>query len=349
MEGDESALPIEIVSLALSIRRQRIALAQDALAPRTGQHPVAGIEQHDAAALTLIRHQAHALDDGTGLRLPVEMDREKGERPAMDFAALAHGGEIGCDLSIREDGMAHDLGRLEILAGAQSLGEGEPGLTRRVVTAHIKALGTTIGDDAPVEFAKPEVEINGVGGQDDPEPAAGMGAVGLGRVRRAVHHGGIGGPPAHVACPLIEVAVDDLDGVEREIDAAVGARLFGQSRDGMGEFVDARAQADPEPGGDPFDFRRDGANLLGDDGEPGTLVARMRRLDQRVERQKLHAARDRLDRVEIRRGGVLQVSRGGADEFGERRGTHGAARKVSWAQRHGASKVYLAFYLLNLY
>ncbi len=47
------------------------------------------------------------------------------------------------------------------------------------------------------------------------------------RLERRLDQGAVGRPPAHVAGPLIQVAVDQFDGIERQVGQARALALRG--------------------------------------------------------------------------------------------------------------------------
>ena len=136
----------------------------------------------------------------------------------LAFAAGANGCGVGRDLGVVERVAQADVGDGVVVAGRQRRGARKPRFARDVEALDGVALGAAVGDDAPVQIAQPQIEIDGVGAEDHAEPLRRVGAVRVGRVRRAVDDRAVGRPPAHVAGSLIEIAVDDLDGVEREVD-----------------------------------------------------------------------------------------------------------------------------------
>ena len=109
---------------------------------------------------------AHALHDGAGLRLPVEMDREHADRRAVGLAAGAHAGAIGRDLRIAEQRLVLDVAGDIVVAGAQSLRLAKPFGVGDVLADRAKPVGAAVGDDVAVEVAEPEIEIDGVGAED---------------------------------------------------------------------------------------------------------------------------------------------------------------------------------------
>src|SRR5690606_27123273 len=92
----------------------------------------------------------------------------------------------------------------EVLAGGGGEAALEPRLAGDVEAEHAAvAVGAAVGDDGAVDGRDPEVEVHGVGVEDHPEATAGVvGAAGAGAGVGAgadVDHGGVGGPPPHVA------------------------------------------------------------------------------------------------------------------------------------------------------
>ncbi len=190
------------------------------------------------------------------------MDREVAEGAPRRLAVLAYRSRVGGGLRAVEAGTTSDIGHRELVAGGKAPRPLEPGLRPNVAVAHVEAVGAPVGDHPTIEAAQPEIEIHRVGGEDDAEPVARMGPSVLGRVGGAIDHGGVGGPPAHVAGALVEVAVDDLDGIEGEIDAALRPRLGGEPSHRLGQGIDAAPQIGGQRSGQLFDLARDVADLL---------------------------------------------------------------------------------------
>jgi hypothetical protein len=79
------------------------------------------------------------------------------------------------------------------------------------------AIRSAVGQHAAVGVDHPQVEVHGVAVEDHPEPLAGVGRAGRVGFAHGFDHGRIGGPPAHVARALVEVAIDDVDQIERQV------------------------------------------------------------------------------------------------------------------------------------
>lgn len=189
------------------------------------------------------------------------------------------------------------------------------------------AIRPAVGDDAPLEIAQPQIEVDRIGGEDHAQPLAGVVDGGSGRRRGAVHHGGVGRPPAHVAGPLIEIAVGDLDGIEREIDQALRARLLGDLLGRLLERADPPAQILLQLGCELGDLGRDRAHLAGDHREAAPVLAGATRLDQGIERENAHAPGDGLDDPDVRVGeGAHRIGCLG-DDAGQRSGA-----RLGWSR-----------------
>ncbi len=169
---------------------------------------------------------------------------------------------------------------------------------------------------AAVGAADPEIEIDGIGGEDDAETMLGMGEHGILRSLGGGDDGGVGRPPAHVAGALVEIAVDDLDGVAREIDQPLAARLGDHAGADLAQFGTGGGELRLHVGGEAADLHRHRFHLGGDDAESLAGIAGARRLDRRVEGEDAGLRGDRGDRAALR-GGDL----GGA--IGQRQHTLG--------------------------
>lgn len=139
---------------------------------------------------------------------------------------------------------------------------------------------------------------------------------GVGR-GRAIDQRGIGRPPAHVAGPFIEVAVDQLDGVEREVDHALAARALAHAVDRGDEVAGALGQLAFEFAGDSLDLLADAADLLRHHREARALRAGARAFDQRVQRQHLHLVGDLLDRLGLVDRDLVDLRREAVDQRGD--------------------------------
>ena len=159
------------------------------------------------------------------------MDGDHAERTALRPTALAHARAVGRDLRAAEQRLAGDVGGDVVVAGGEGARLVEPGLAGDVVPTHRIAVGPPVGEHGAVERAQPQIEVDRVGAEDDAQPLGRVGHALIGRIGGAIDHGGVGRPPAHVAGPLIEVAVDQLDGVERKVDQPLALRLLGHLLD----------------------------------------------------------------------------------------------------------------------
>src|SRR5690349_13769046 len=81
VEGDEFAPGVLVEAAAPSVDLEREALAQDAVAVGCGDDAKIRIDQQHPGLVG--GADTHALDDGAGLRLPVEMDRQYAGRLAI--------------------------------------------------------------------------------------------------------------------------------------------------------------------------------------------------------------------------------------------------------------------------
>jgi hypothetical protein len=126
-------------------------------------------------------------------------------------------------------------------------------------------------------------------------------------VLRAGDDRAIGRPPAHVAGALIEIAVDDIDRVQRQIDQPRALRLLGHQPGQAIERRDLAGELGIERRRNAADFGGYAAHFLRDDCEAAPRVAGALRLDHRVEREDLGAAGDLRSAI----GG------GGRDVLGE--------------------------------
>ena len=143
-----------------------------------------------------------------------------------------------------------------------------------------------------------------------------MGYGGSLRRRRAIDDGGVGRPPAHVAGALIEVAVDQLDGVQRQIDHALAARAVGHLRDRGHQIAGPVGELAFELAGDGFDLLADIADFLRHHGKARALRAGARTFDQRVQRQHLHLVGDLLDRLGLLAGDLVDLGGQSGDQRG---------------------------------
>src|SRR5215472_18511208 len=96
MVGYQPAGMVMVEAAASAPHGKLHALAEQTLAVGGRDHAEIGIDQQHARLVVIA--DAHALDDGAGLRLPVEMDRKHTERLALGLALCTHAGAIGCDL-----------------------------------------------------------------------------------------------------------------------------------------------------------------------------------------------------------------------------------------------------------
>src|SRR4029077_13171683 len=114
----------------------------------------------------------HALHDGAGLRLPVEMDREHADWLAMGLAAVAHAGAIGRDLRVAKQRLALDVAGDIVVARTQLARLLKPLCVRDALAGDLETACTAVGEHLAVEVAEPEIDINGVGRQDHRKPLA---------------------------------------------------------------------------------------------------------------------------------------------------------------------------------
>ena len=157
------------------------------------------------------------------------------------------------------------------------------------------AVGPAGGHHAPFGIADPQVEIDGIGRQDHPKPLRRVPERRFVRRLQAVDHGAVRGPPAHVAGPLEEVSVDQLDGVQRQVDQALAGQVIDDlTADGLEQAGLLRQFLD-QTVGDLGYFRGHALDLAGDDREATSQFADPSALDQGVECQDPGAASDRLD------------------------------------------------------
>ncbi len=142
------------------------------------------------------------------------------------------------------------------------------------VLAHdVETVSAAVGAHIAVEIAQPEIEIDGIGAEDHGQSFRDMGDGGSLRRRCAIDDGGIGRPPAHVAGALIEIAVDQLDGVQRQIDHALAARAVGHLRDRIHQIAGAVGELAFELAGDGLDLLTDIADFLRHHGKARALGA----------------------------------------------------------------------------
>ena len=260
------------------------------------------------------------------------MDRKDADRAAVGGAAGAHGGREGRDLGIVEQRLARDVLGMEVVAARQRARRAEPGSFGDRMSRDREAIAAAAGDDPAVHVDEPEIEIDGVGLQDDGEAAGGMVAAPGRGFGGGVDDGAVGRPPADIAAALIEVAVDELDGIQGEIDHAGAVRRLGHGAGEGGKPLDLAAEFDVEPLGQGVDLLGNATDFLADDGKAAADLAGACRLDQGIEGKDLHAARyganvgdllngeiargdgavdDRFDRRRIRRHGCFGSPDGG--------------------------------------
>ena len=149
---------------------------------------------------------------------------------------------------------------------------------------------TPVGDDVPLQITKPEIQINGIGVEDDAETPTGIINRGGGRILCRIDHSRIGCPPAHITSSLEQVAVDQLDCIEGQIDKALALGLIRHDLDAMLQIDDAVCQIRFEFSGDAFDAAADGSNLLSHHGKPGPMLTGAGGLDHRIQGKNFHLA-----------------------------------------------------------
>ena len=216
------------------------------------------------------------------------MHAQDAEHLAPALAARADGGGVGGDRRVVQRADPLDIAGHELIPAGRAQALPEPGRVRHRQADDVRIpAGAPIGDHASARIADPEVEIDRVGVQDHAQSLAGVAARGDAIVGQAGHDGRVRGPPPHVAGALVEISVDDLDGVQGEIRQALTAQMT-QDRPADGrEFVQIGANLAFQRRGDRVDLGRDLLELLGDDGETLARLARARRHDQGVDRQHL--------------------------------------------------------------
>jgi hypothetical protein len=280
----------------LSVGVQREFLGEHAAVVRGGNDAVVAVDDQAAGGGLLVRAQADAVDDRLGLRLPVEEDAEHADRLAMGLAVLADGRRVRRREPVLQGGHRCDVGDGELGAVGGSQGIPEP---RRV--GHVLhrgggiAVGTAVRQHPTFEVHDPEVQVHGVGIEDHPETTAAVGGGLRILAGRAVHHGGVRGPPAHVAGTFVKVAVDDLDHVQGEIGESCSPKPRDERVSQGVELPDARIQSLLESGNDLGDLVGDGFHLAGDDGEADSGLPGACRLDGGVHRQQLGGHGDPVD------------------------------------------------------
>ncbi len=104
VEGDQFAA-VGIGAADATFRSQTHIIRQYALAVRGGYYPAGGIDQQRARRLVLGVAEAHSFGDRPGLRLPIEMDAEYAQQPALGVAVFAHASGVSGDLSVLEQGL----------------------------------------------------------------------------------------------------------------------------------------------------------------------------------------------------------------------------------------------------
>src|SRR5688572_3785439 len=120
VEGDQRAGAVLREAKAPSLQWKRDAFGEQALAVGRCDHPEIRIDQQHARLVG--GADAHALDDGAGLRFPIEMDRQHADRFGIRLAAFANAGAIGHDLGVAEQGLAFDVADGVVVAGSQAPG-----------------------------------------------------------------------------------------------------------------------------------------------------------------------------------------------------------------------------------
>jgi hypothetical protein len=232
------------------------------------------------------------------------------------LAAGANAGAIGHDLGIAEQGLAFDVADGIVVAGAQVARRAKPFGRRDILADDVEAVRAAAGHNIAVEIAEPEIKINRVSAENHCEPFRHMRDGGSLRRRRAIDDGGVGRPPAHVAGSLIEVSVDQLDGVERQIHHALAARPIGHLRDRCHQIAGPVRELAFELTGDGFDLLADVAHFLRHYGKARALRTGARTFDQRVQRQHLHLIGDLLDRFGLLAGDLVDLGGQSRDQRG---------------------------------
>ncbi|MCJ2006056.1 hypothetical protein [Methylobacterium sp. J-092] len=97
------------------------------------------------------------------------MDAEHPEHLPIGSAAFTYAGCVGGDLSTGKAVLTVYVRADVVVATAQRDSALKPRLAGDALTAHTwVSIGTAIGDDDAVPIAKPEIEVNGVRGKNDP-------------------------------------------------------------------------------------------------------------------------------------------------------------------------------------
>jgi hypothetical protein len=108
-------------------------------------------------------------------------------------------------------------------------------------------------------------------------------------------HGAVGRPPADVATSFVEIAIDDLDHVEREVCQTCAASFGSERFADVIEFGELGIQIAAEASGDLLNRIADATDLLRDDCKSTAMLTSTRGLDLCIDRQHACQARDLLN------------------------------------------------------
>ena len=117
----------------------------------------------------------------------------------------------------------------------------------------------------------------------------------------------VGRPPAHVAGALEQVAVDDLNGVQRQVGETLAAKIDQHPAAGFLDLAGVGFHRVAEIRGDMIDLLGDIADFLGDHAEGGTGGAGAAGFDARIECQNLGGGHDRLNGADLVAGHLGDV------------------------------------------
>ena len=126
-------------------------------------------------------------------------------------------------------------------------------------------------------------------------------------------------PPADVAGPLVEIAVHDLDAVQRQVGEAGATVAVDHTRNACAEAIellDLAVEVRLQFARHLLDRRRDFLDLARHHREAATGFAGPRRLDQRVQGQDPGAVGDVLDGCDAGRDGLRDRGRQIDDQGG---------------------------------
>ncbi|CAM3515184.1 hypothetical protein BUGL105410_36595 [Burkholderia gladioli] len=272
---------------------------------RTRDHPKRRVHDQAARPRPLFLAQPHALDHCRGLRRPIEEDHQRPEHLPVRLAALADRGGIGRHLGIPQLRQGLHVERHVIGPAAGGQCRLEPLRPAHLLPDHRIRLAAPASDHRALRVHHPQILVDRITVEDHRQPLARVPAHLLAVVGHAIHHRRIGGPPAHVAGAFIEVAVDDIDHVQREIGTTLPVVRVHAIDHAVAEFGQPRQRTDQflvEDVGDLADPLRDMLHLVGHHGEPLAGLAGARRLDQRVEREEGGFAIDVVDVADLAGG-----------------------------------------------